>query len=264
MKKKKIMKKWSRNMRLKRLSVFMLASLMMVGSVSPAMVKAENLKRPAVYVSSTRQSKVTGDAYYELLMKATDSKEVVSYIKEHIKTASESQIDEYMRGLFSFENDVRDIDFTPLKAVKNYLPTDVKNALPFLMKEHQKPSIKNGKVTLSISALLGRAKAYEAYLKKNPSGTGSDAIRSFYEDAVTQAITGGYQKEMGVKNRYVNAKSQVSKKAMSQYENFVKENKTGTTRKVVSDYVNLLKKTDKKITKKVETFYNSLYKKLQK
>ena len=239
----------------KRVGVYVLAGMMMTGAIAPLSVHA-SARVPKI----TIQKKETKKDFYDVLMNAYEPSEVTSYIKTHIAKASQTEIDEYMRGLFSFCDDIREVDFTELKSVSKYLPKDVRAALPLLIKEHKQPSIQDGVSKISLGELLSRSLSYENYLKKYKSGTGAKAIKNLYEETLAFAITGGYHKEMGLPNVYMNdAGTKVDGRARDIYEEFATKHAKTKTGKILVKYEKVLNKSNGKITKSVENFYNNIY-----
>lgn len=239
----------------KKLGMFVVTGMVVSGAVYPLTTQAA-----IQHTTILAQKEASSNTYYDVLQKADEPSQLIAYIKEHIKTATQQEIDEYMRGLFSFCDDVREVDFKQLQSVKQYLPKDVRAALPLLIKEHNKPSLKDGVANVSLNELLNRSLAYEKYLKKYSSGTGADTIKKFYQENVSFAITGGYHKGMGLPNVYADdSMMKVDKAVRQSYKQFATKNKTTKTGKVVKKYIALLNKTNGKITNRVEKFYDTIY-----
>ena len=244
----------------KKLGIYILVGMMAVGSFWGTQVKASTKTTVTTQASEKAQKK----DFYEVLQTATNVDEVLDYIVKYSKTATKAEMSEYMRGLFSFCDDIREVNFIKLKPVRKYLPQNVKAALPLLIKEYNAPAMEDGVAKISVSQLLGRALTYENYLKKYTSGVGAKAIQQLYEEELNFAITGGFHKGMGLSNTYADQTGRkVESKVITSYKAFVKKNKTTKTGKIVSQYVKLLNQTSGKITSKVEIFYNNLCKKIK-
>lgn len=246
----------------KKLGVYALVGMMTVGGFGATQVKAST---GATTVTAQAVKQTQKKDFYDVLQTATSVDEVLNYIKKYSKTATKAEMNEYMSGLFSFCDDIREVNFAKLKSVKKYLPTDVQNALPLLIKEYNTPAMKEGVAKISVEKLLARTVAYEKYLKKNTSGVAAKAIKNLYEEELNFAITGGFHKEMALPNTYADETgTKVDQNIISSYKAFVKANSTTKTGKIVSQYVKLLNKTNGKITSKVQKFYDNLYQTMRK
>ena len=244
----------------KKLGAYVLVGMMAVGSFGGTQVKASSTATVTVKASEKAQKK----DFYEVLQTATSVDEVLDYIVKYSKTATKAEMSEYMRGLFSFCDDIREVNFTKLKQVRKYLPENVKVALPRLIKEYNAPAMKDGAAIISVDQLLQSAISYEKYLNTNKKGVAVEAIQKLYEEELNFAITGGFHKGMGLINTYADKTgTKVDDNIIASYKTFVKKNKNTKTGNIVSQYVKLLNQTNGKITNKVEKFYDNLYKKMK-
>ena len=196
----------------------------------------------------------------------TDPNSIIDYINTNIAGAAVSDVKNFFTGLLGFGSDIRNIDFTRLEDSRKYMPEDMIAFMDLMRLEGDTPSMmmsdeENRKViNMTLSEMLERARLFEQHLEKYPNSVSSDAAARMYEEIATNAISGGYDKEMGVQHYYKgDANDVIDQKALQYYQQFAQANPNSNLGKIVTEYINVLQTNDFKINDSIEEFYRGLH-----
>lgn len=201
---------------------------------------------------------------------ATSPTEIIDYINTNIVGAAETDVRRFFEGLFNFGDNIRDIDFAALEESRQHMPEDMIAFMDLMRLERDTPSMvmsnENDRmeIGLTLSEMLERALLFEEHIKKYPDHASTQAATQLYEEIMTAAISGGYDKTNNIPHYYQGeTEDVVDEKSIQYYEQFAEANPDTVTGQIVKDYVQVLKDNKFKLNETVEEFYRNIATRLQ-
>lgn len=200
-----------------------------------------------------------------VLSNAQSPTEIIDYINTNIVGAAESDVKRFFEGLFGFGDNIRDIDFTRLEQSRQHMPEDMIAFMDLMRLENDTPSMVMSdeadrmEIGMTLSEMLERALLFEEHIKKYPNHTSTQAAAQLYEEIVTAAISGGYDKANNIPHYYQGETADVvDEKSVEYYEQFAAANPDTLTGEIVKEYVQILKDNKFALNDTVEEFYRNL------
>lgn len=201
---------------------------------------------------------------------ATSPTEIIDYINTNIVGAAETDVRRFFEGLFNFGDNIRDIDFAALEESRQHMPEDMIAFMDLMRLERDTPSLvmsnENDRmeIGLTLSEMLERALLFEEHIKKYPDNASTQAAERLYEEIMTAAISGGYDRVNNIPHYYQGeTEDVVDEKSIQYYEQFAEANPDTVTGQIVKDYVQVLKDNKFKLNETVEEFYRNIATRLQ-
>ncbi len=205
-----------------------------------------------------------------ILGTATSPTEIIDYINTNIVGATETDVRRFFEGLFGYGDNIRDIDFTALEQSRQHMPEDMIAFMDLMRLERDTPSMVTSnendrmEIGLTLSEMLERALLFEEHIKKYPDSASTQAATQLYEEIVTAAITGGYDKANNVPHYYQGETADVvDENSIQYYEQFAEANPDTLTGEIVNDYVKLLEDNKFALNDTVEEFYRNISTRVQ-
>lgn len=205
-----------------------------------------------------------------VLSTANSPTEIIDYINTNIVGAAETDVRRFFEGLFDFGDNIRDIDFTSLEQSRQYMPEDMIAFMDLMRLENDTPSMvmsdeaNRMEIGMTLSEMLERALLFEEHIKKYPDHTSTQAATQLYEEILTAAISGGYDRENNIPHYYQGETADVvDEKSIEYYEQFAAANPDTLTGEIVRDYIKVLRENKFKLNDTVEEFYRSLATRVQ-
>lgn len=196
---------------------------------------------------------------------ATSPTEIIDYINTNIVGAAETDIRRFFEGLFNFGDNIRDIDFTALEQSRQHMPEDMIAFMDLMRLERDTPSMVMSdeadrmEIGMTLSEMLERALLFEEHIKKYPNHTSTQAATQLYEEILTAAISGGYDKTNNIPHYYQGETADVvDEKSIEYYEQFADANPDTLTGEIVNEYIQVLKDNKFALNDTVEEFYRNI------
>ncbi len=200
-----------------------------------------------------------------VLGNASSPTEIIDYINTNIVGAAETDVRRFFEGLFNFGDNIRDIDFSALEQSRQHMPEDMIAFMDLMRLERDTPSMvmsdENDRmeIGMTLSEMLERALLFEEHIKKYPDDTSTQAAAQLYEEILTAAISGGYDKTNNIPHYYQGETADVvDEKSLEYYEQFAQANPDTLTGEIVNDYIQVLKDNKFALNDTVEEFYRNL------
>ena len=205
-----------------------------------------------------------------VLSTATSPTEIIDYINTNIVGAAETDVRRFFEGLFGFGDNIRDIDFSTLEQSRQHMPEDMIAFMDLMRLEGDTPSMvmsdegNRMEIGMTLSEMLERALLFEKHIEKYPDHASTKAATQLYEEIMTAAITGGYDKANNIPHYYQGeSEDVVDEKSLEYYEQFAAANPDTLTGEIVQEYVQVLKANKFALNDTVEEFYRSLGNRVQ-
>lgn len=205
-----------------------------------------------------------------VLGSATSPTEIIDYINTNIVGAAETDVRRFFEGLFGFGDNIRDIDFAALEQSRQHMPEDMIAFMDLMRLERDTPSMvmsdENDRmeIGMTLSEMLERALLFEEHIKKYPDHTSTQAAAQLYEEIITAAISGGYDKANNIPHYYQGeTEDVVDEKSLEYYEQFAAANPDTVTGEIVTDYIQVLKDNKFALNETVEEFYRNIANRVQ-
>jgi len=196
---------------------------------------------------------------------ATSPTEIIDYINTNIVGAAETDVRRFFEGLFNFGDNIRDIDFTALEQSRQHMPEDMIAFMDLMRLERDTPSMVMSdeadrmEIGMTLSEMLERALLFEEHIKKYPNHTSTQAATQLYEEILTAAISGGYDKTNNIPHYYQGETADVvDEKSIEYYEQFADANPDTLTGEIVNEYIQVLKDNKFALNDTVEEFYRNI------
>ena len=205
-----------------------------------------------------------------VLSTATSPTEIIDYINTNIVGAAETDVRRFFEGLFGFGDNIRDIDFSTLEQSRQHMPEDMIAFMDLMRLEGDTPSMvmsdegNRMEIGMTLSEMLERALLFEKHIEKYPDHASTKAATQLYEEIMTAAITGGYDKTNNIPHYYQGeSEDVVDEKSLEYYEQFAAANPDTLTGEIIQEYVQVLKANKFALNDTVEEFYRSLGNRVQ-
>lgn len=130
--------------------------------------------------------------------------------------------------------------------------------------EVSQPAFGETGANISAGKLLERAVTIEEFIMQYPDSQYREEAVEHYNNLITAAITGGYEKDGNTSHLYLDDNGETfSADVVTEYDTFVNNYGDTKTAEIVKDYTTLIGDADGSFTADVKTFYDDLVDRLK-